>query len=68
MNDIPAAHSAYLDGHAFVTEQLQQIAELLKGHKSMAESYYQNNWTFAGDMEFVSARLGEIINYLEGGE
>jgi hypothetical protein len=67
MNDIPAAHSAYLDGHAFVTEQLQQVAELLKGHKSMAESW-QHRWELAGDMEFVSARLGEIINYLEEGE
>jgi hypothetical protein len=67
MNDIPPAHSAYLDGQAAVAEQLQQIAELLKGHKSQAESW-PKNWTFAGDMEFVSARLGEIVNYLEEGE
>ena len=67
MNNTPAAHIAYLDGQLAVVEQLQQIAELLKDHQSGAESM-PKSWTFAGEMEFVSARLGEIINYLEDGE
>ena len=60
-----SAALAYADGQKAVIDQLDQIGELLSRHERQ-QRQNPTSWGDVGDMEFVSARLAEIIQFLGG--
>ena len=66
MSDKPAARLAYEDGTTAVIERLNRIKmDLLTAHDS-ASQRNPSDWCYAGDLEYVSIKLGEIVEHLEG--
>lgn len=62
-----AAAQAYEDGQEAVSTQVAALLRLLIAHRRTQRTD-PHNWGWAGDMEYVSARLGEIVQFLEGDE
>lgn len=62
-NREPAAYQSFLDGRECCIEQMIHIRKLIDTELGIAR-LNKTDWRYSDDMEFVSAKLAEIEQFL----